>query len=184
MLISKTWFSLKNIKNTKVPKITSIDVDELILKSNKLSFSEKSGLTPKVSYFIFSLEKILSHSLTPFRDLRYFFFRIRKKKYSPEISDYQGLGRWTWVNPHQNDQKNDLMSYIFEKIQIHTILSNFLVMKMVIEDLLSVFFFPRKLGAGKKNTAIFTHSLLSWDFHPKSNFSREKKNTTPLTRTY
>ena len=39
---------------------------------------------PKVSYFIFSLETILSHSLTPFRDLRYFFYRIRKKKkYSP-----------------------------------------------------------------------------------------------------
>ena len=35
----------------------------------------------------FSLEKILSQSLTPFRDCG-IFFRIREKKYSPEISDY------------------------------------------------------------------------------------------------
>ena len=38
-----------------------------------------------------------------------------------------------------------------------------------------IFFFPRKLGAGTKNTAIFTHSLLFWDLHPKSIFSKEKK---------
>ena len=36
-------------------------------------------------------------------------------------------------------------------------------------------FFSEKVGSGKKNTAIFTHSLLFWDFHPKSIFSREKK---------
>ena len=43
----------------------------------------------KVPYFIFSLEKILSYSLTPFRDLRYFFF----PEYSPKISDYSGLAQ-------------------------------------------------------------------------------------------
>ena len=52
------------------------------------------------------------------------------------------------------------MSYISEKIQIHNVLSYFFVMKMVIEDLLFVFFFFRESWEREKNTAIFTHSLL------------------------
>ena len=131
-----------------------------------------------MSYFIFSLEKILSHSLTPFRDLRYFFFPDPEKKNT--VQKFQIIQVWAsepwWTPPKW--QKNDLMGYIFEKIQIHTMLSDFFVIKMVIEDLLSVFFFSEKVGSGKKNTAIFTHSLLFWDFLPKSIFSREKKYDT------
>ena len=53
------------------------------------------------------------------------------------------------------------MGYIFEKIQIHTMLSDFFVIKMVIEDLLSVFFFSEKVGSGKNKIPPFslTHSF-------------------------
>ena len=51
--------------------------------------------------------------------------------------------------------------------------------KMVIEDIPSVFFFPEKVGSGKKKYrkfhSNFTHSLLFGDFLAKRNFSREKK---------
>ena len=47
---------------------------------------------PKVSYFIFSLEKILSHSLTPFRDLRYFFFPDPEKKNT--VQKFQIIQVW------------------------------------------------------------------------------------------
>ena len=45
---------------------------------------------------------------------------------------------------------------------------------MVIEDLLCVFFFQESWEREKKYR--YFHSLTPfWDFHPKSNFSREKK---------
>ena len=50
------------------------------------------------------------------------------------------------------------MGNIFEKIQIHTMLSDFFVIKIVIEDLLSVFFFFDKVGSGKTKYRDF-HSL-------------------------
>ena len=130
---------------------------------------------PRVSYFIFSLEKILSHSLTPFRDLRYFFSGSPEKKIQFRNFRFLRFGPVKLGEPPPKWQKNDLMCYIFEKILIHTIVWNFFVLKMVIKDLLSVFFFRESWEREKKNTAIFTHSLLFWDFHPKSNFSREKK---------
>ena len=62
------------------------------------------------------------------------------------------------MNPEQND-KNYIMSYGFQKIQSHNIISDSFVIKMVIEDIQSAFFF-RYSWAGKKNTANFAHSLL------------------------
>ena len=134
---------------------------------------------PKVSYFIFSLEKILSHSLTPFRDLRYFFFRIRKKKIQSKNFRLFRFGPVNLGEPPPKWQKNDLMGYIFEKIQIHTMLSDFFVIKMVIEDLLSVFFFSEKVGSGKKKIPRFslTHSFFEISIL-KVSFPGKKKYDT------
>ena len=122
---------------------------------------KKYSLMAKVSYFIFSLEKILSHSLTPFRDLRYFFSGSGKKKIQSRNFRLFRFGPVNLGEPPQKWQKNDLMGYISEKIQIHIILSDFFVMKMVIDDLLSVFFFSEKVGSGKKKIPRFslTHSF-------------------------
>ena len=127
----------------------------------------------KVSYFIFTLEKILSHSLTPFRDFR------RKKKYSPEISDYQGLGRWPWVNPHQNDKKKWSYELHFRKNTNSHHIIRFFSHENGYRGLTTRFFFFRESWRGKKkNTAIFTHSHLLWDFHAKSIFPGKKKYDT------
>ena len=98
-----------------------------------------------------------THSLL-FEICGIFFFRIRKKKIQSKNFRLFRFGPVNLGEPPPKWQKNDHMGYIFEKIQIHTMLSDFFVIKMVIEDLLSVFFFPRKLGAGKKKYRDF-HSL-------------------------
>ena len=71
----------------------------------------------------FSLEKVLSHLLTPFRDLRY-FFSGSGKKYSPENSDYLGLGRWTpskiakmifWVNVSKKSNSRRVIRFFCQQ---------------------------------------------------------------------
>ena len=89
-----------------------------------------------------------THSLL-FEICGIFFSGSGKKNTVQKFQIIQVWASEPWWTPPKW-QKNDLMGYIFEKIQIHTMLSDFFVIKMVIEDLLSVFFFPRKLGAGKK----------------------------------
>ena len=57
-------------------------------------------------YFIFSLEKILSHSLTPFRDLRYFFFPDPEKKNTAQ--KFQIIQVWPsepWWTPTKMTKK-------------------------------------------------------------------------------
>ena len=88
----------------------------------------------------------------------FFFSGSGKKKIQSKNFRLFRFGPVNLGEPPPKWQKNDHMGYIFEKIQIHTMLSDFFVIKMVIEDLLSVFFFPRKLGAGKKKYRDF-HSL-------------------------
>ena len=127
-----------------------------------------------MSYFIFSWKRYwATHSLL--FEICSIFFSVSGKKNI--VQKFQIIKIWAgepwWTPPKW--QKNDLMSYISEKIQIHIMLSGFFVMKMVIEDLLCVFFFPRKLGAGKKNTAIFSHSRLFGILILKVNFPGKKK---------
>ena len=123
-------------------------------------------------YRVFFLEKIQSHSLIPFRDLRYFFFPDpEKKKYSPKISDYSGLGQWTLVNPTKMTKKWSYGLHFRKNTNPHHVIG-FFCHKNGYRGFTKRIFFPRKLRA-EKNTAIFTHSLLFWDFLPKSNFSRE-----------
>ena len=70
------------------------------------------------------------------------------------------------------------MTYSFEKLQIRYMLSDFFVMKMGSRIYYS-YFFPRKLGAGKKIPLFsLTHSFPEI-FIIKVTFTG-KKNTTPL----
>ena len=71
-----------------------------------------------------------------------------------------------------------MRSKVLEKIGFFRYKSKILATNMTIfllEKNNSVFFSAK----WKKNTADFTHSLLSPEDPAKSNFSREKKNTTP-----
>ena len=44
------------------------------------------------------------------------------------------------VNSYKNDKKNDIIIYSFEKRQLHGMLSDFVDIKIVIEDILFLFF--------------------------------------------
>ena len=110
----------------------------------------------KVSIF-FSREKILSHSLTPFRDL-------------PRKFRLCCLGRWTSTKTRKK-LYYELVSKKYKFTPCHWI---FLSRKWWSRIFNSYFFF-RENWERKKNTPIFTHSLLFRDFHPKSNFLKEIK---------
>ena len=108
---------------------------------------------PKRFRFFFPRKSYLLHSLTRFGVTGIFFLDPEKKI---QTKNSEILKIW------QNFQKIRLLVTIdfeFGKITNHTMLSDFLS-KMVIKDTPIVFFFPSKLGAGKINTANFTHSFL------------------------
>ena len=135
-------------------------------------------LTKGVVFFFFrgKVTTPLTHSF--WRLAVFFFSRSGKKKIRPRNSENQKI----WTKFQKSCYQLQLISS-FEKLHIHTLLSDFWA-KMVIEDIPSVFFFSRESWERKKKYrkfhSNFTHSLLFGDFLAKRNFSREKKNTTPL----
>ena len=116
-----------------------------------------------------------THSLL-FEICGIFFFPDPEKKIQSKNFRLFRFGPVNLGEPPPKWQKNDLMGYIFEKIQIHTMLSDFFVIKMVIEDLLSVFFFSEKVGSGKKKIPRFslTHTFFEI-FFPKVSFPGKNK---------
>ena len=125
-----------------------------------------------MSYFFFPWKRYsATHSLL-FEFCGIFFFPDPEKKIQ---SRKFRLFRFGQVNPDQYDKKMILWVKVPRNYKFTPCYRIFLSWKWWSRIYYAYFFFPRKLGAGKKNTAIFTHSLLFWDFHPKSNFSREKK---------
>ena len=129
-----------------------------------------------MSYFIFSLEKILSHSLTPFRDLRYFFFPDPEKKNT--VQKFQIIQVWPsepWWTPTKMTKKWSYGLHFRKNTNPHHVIGFFCHKNGYRGFTKRIFFFRESWEREKKNTAIFTHSLLFWDFHPKSIFSREKK---------
>ena len=126
-----------------------------------------------MSYF-FSAEKLLTPLTHSFWRLAVFFFsRSGKKKYRPEIQKNQKI--WTKFQKIMFSYNWFLVSKNYKFTPCYPIFRQ----KWWSRIYLAYFFFPRKLGAGKKIPQIITHSPLFWDFLAKHNFSR-KKNTTPL----
>ena len=125
------------IENTKPTR-------NFFLKSYTLLY-----LQSKLSYFFPWKRYWVTHSLTPLRDLRYFFFIwSRKKKYRPKKYDYLGLGRWI----PSKMTKNYIRSYGLQNIQFQSMLSDSFVIEMVFEDIctLYVFLLSEKVGLEKK----------------------------------
>ena len=141
------------------PKICIFFFQDLYFSLPVFFFAWKSlSLTKGVVFYFFPGKDTepLTHSFLRFAVI--FFSGYGKKNAVQKFQIIQVWASEPWWTPPKW-QKNDLMGYIFEKIQIHNVLLDFFVIKMVIEDLLSVFFFSEKVGNGGKKKYRDFHSL-------------------------
>ena len=88
------------------------------------------------------------------------FFPWCEKKYRPEISDYKFWALEPWWTPIKMT-KNDLISKIKKKIQIHNILSDFLPWKWLSKIYYAYFFFRESWERKKIKKPLYslTHSF-------------------------
>ena len=118
------------------------------------------GTYPKVSYFIFSLEQILSHSLTPFRDLRYFFFPDPEKKNT--VQKFQIIQVWAsepWWTPTKMTKKWSYGLHFRKNTNPHHVIG-FFGHKNGYRGFTNRIFFSEKVGSEKKKTRFsLTHSV-------------------------
>ena len=119
-----------------------------------------------------------THSLL-FEICGIFFFRIRKKKYSPKISDYSGLGQWTLVNPTKMTKKWSDGLHFRKNTNPHHVIG-FFCHKNGYRGFTKRIFFSEKVGSGKKKIPRFslTHSFFEISFLKVSFPGKKKKYDT------
>ena len=130
----------------------------------------------RIFFFRGKVTTPLTHSF--WRLAVFFFFPIRKKKNTDKkFRKFRNL---------EKNLKNHVISYNWFWVSKNYKFTPYFPIfrqKWWSRIYLAYFFFPEKVGSGKKKYRKFhsncTHSLLFWDFLAKRNFSREK-NTTPL----
>ena len=116
-----------------------------------------------------------THSLL-FETCGIFFFPDPEKKNT--VQKFQIIKVWAsepWWTPTKMIKKWSYALHFRKNTNSHHVIGFFCHENGYRGFTMRIFFFRESWEREKKNTAIFTHSLLFWDFHPKSIFSREIK---------